>query len=216
MSSDSYKKYVEMITDKNVIIVGPASCLIEDCKNINVDDYDLVCRLNYHWKKLPSEDVVGKRTDIIYHCLNSNQYTVDDLRLWKNDNLTVLSHHDMDHHVDHKKTKIYQNRNSDIEFKILCVPHSLFVKFKKEFSSNPNTGTMAIIHLLSMPIRSLSVVGFDFYSSLYWFDGNPSLLNIIHGMPHKPRIQFANFKKYIKDFDNFVPIGRLKEMLEMQ
>jgi hypothetical protein len=150
---------------------------------------------------------------MIYHCLNADQYTVDDLKVWKKNRTTVITPHDIDHHSKHKKTKTYHDRNKNVGVDILCIPHAVFAKFSQRFDSKPNTGTLAVIHLLSLQVATLTVVGFDFYSSLYWFRKDEAFRNAVHLMPHKPRVQFEHFKEYIKDFDNFIPIGRLKEML---
>ncbi len=207
-------RYADMVAGKNVIVVGPGSTVAEDCNGVDVDSYDVVCRLNYHWKICDDmKSVLGQRIDVIYHCLNADQYTVADLVLWKKKGVPVISQHDMTHYTNHSKTKIYNERNNGVGFQMMYVPYSLFVDFQKRFASNPNTGTLAIIHLLSLPVKSVTVVGFDFYTSLYWFNGDKNLLSAIQRMPHKPKIQFKHFKEYIQDYKNFIPVGRLKALL---
>src|SRR5690606_1272235 len=50
---------------------------------------------------------------------------------------------------------------------LISIDQGLKARVRQETRTNPNSGVLAIAHLLSMPIASLYVTGFDFYASAY-------------------------------------------------
>ncbi|MDA7794004.1 glycosyltransferase family 29 protein, partial [Glaciecola sp.] len=66
-------QYNDLLKDKRVIIVGPSPSLVGSGKGKEIDDYDIVIRIN---KGFPIEEGMesdlGSRTDIHYHCLHTH------------------------------------------------------------------------------------------------------------------------------------------------
>ena len=89
-------KYSEYVADKDVIVIGPAACVADDCDGIDVDSYDLICRLNWHWR-VPKDmtRVLGSRTDILYHCFNGEQFSEADIGIWKERRFRVVARNDL-------------------------------------------------------------------------------------------------------------------------
>jgi len=204
----------ELVKDKRVIIIGPGATVKDDCSSIDVDSYDLVCRLNVHWRLHDGDHkVLGKRTDIIYHCLNENQYTSADLKFWMDNNIKMVSRADIDYLGPVRKVVTFIKRNENVKYVPEIVPYEFYLDYKTKLGCNPSTGTLAIFHLLSMPLKSLSVAGFDFYQSLYLYRTDDKFLSIVHKMDHNPKKQLESFKREIAGFDKFIPIGALEKLL---
>jgi hypothetical protein len=214
---DIYESYIEAVTDKDIIIVGPAGCVKRDCKDINVDSYDLVCRINWHWKDFTAGDkCLGQRTDILYHCMNLDQYNDKDIALWKRKGIYLISPYDVSDTTDaRKRGATFQERNKGIDFDFICIS-DYFLKMSEDFGCFLNTGTLAIVHLLSLPVKSVTVVGFDFYETFYWRKENESKRQKIqHGnKSHNVQLQLVNFKKHVADIDTFSRKGRLKAIMD--
>ncbi len=64
-------------------------------KYTNMDSYDVVVRLNWHWRKAKSTPgSAGKRTDIVCHCLNPDQIAPNDLNRFKMEKVKLLFRND--------------------------------------------------------------------------------------------------------------------------
>jgi hypothetical protein len=210
-----YEKYVEAVTNKNVIIVGPAGCVKEDCEGIDIDSYDLVCRINWHWKDFTIEDkYLGQRTDILYHCMNLAQYNAKDVALWKEQGIYLVSPYDVSDTTDtRKRGATFQERNEGVGLEFINASE-YWLKMNKQFDCFLNTGTLAIVHLLSLPVKTVTVVGFDFYETHYWRDPNEAARERISTHPiHNVKLQLENFKKHVAGIDTFIPKGRLKAIM---
>jgi len=213
----------ELVKGKNVILAGPSGNLKEDCKDIKVDEYDVVVRLNKHWKiKKTDQTVLGRRTDILYHCMNIDQYNESDIKIWKEKNIYLVFRNDFRvnnrHHI---KWKEWQKRNRKVNFDNFSFNDGeLFFKYKKEIGCNPSTGVLCMFYLLSFELESLSVVGFDFYKTLYTssnIEGREGqlLTKIQKGLigDHKPDMQLEYIKKVRKNYPKLKPLGMFKKLL---
>lgn len=208
------------VRNKNVIIVGPAACLLDDAKLVDIGSYDIVCKLNDHWRVQPENfELLTRRTDLIVHCMGTNQYSVADLRLWKSRNIKVLSTIDFKHPgmAAHDKTQKFRLTNQGVGLKLDFIPHRYKLDYQKVLKTNPSTGVMAILYLLDSGAKSVTTVGFDFYDTLYHDYKNENLLKNIQDNKvgnHNPNTQIVNFKKYVKKYGvRFKPVGKLKEKL---
>lgn len=213
-----YGKFVDAVRGKNVIVVGPAACVIDDCRGIDVDSYDLVCRINYHWRVIDDDSVgLGKRVDVIYHCMNQEQYNRGDLLRWRDEGVFVLSPYDV-HSGELEKPRdrgeIFVQRNKGVGLDCMSIKHYCLL-INRQFDCFVNTGTLAVIHLLDMPTASVTVAGFDFYESLYWNRENEKVRSYIknQNITHNIKVQLESFKKHVSGNDRFIPLGRLKEIV---
>jgi hypothetical protein len=206
------KSFESIVKDKKVLVIGPAKCVKDDIKLINMDDYDLIVRLNLHWRLTEADKkILGDRTDIIYHCFNKEQYTVEELEQWKNSDIVIVARGWVTDST--QKAIIFQERNKDVGLEYYTIPKSFFNSTKKSFDNiNPNTGVLAILHLCSLGVDT-TVIGFDFYESLYWNKMDVELYKTIHNTNHKPRLQLNHFRRVIKKYKNFHPVGKLRKLI---
>jgi hypothetical protein len=163
----SETEFLNTLVNKKVIIVGPAGYLQGQNKGEWIDSFDVVVRVN-HALPIEYEDDYGKRTDVLYHILShrgtSNKTLVDEeeIDLWVNAKLKwlVTSHHAKSKRVNEMGPII----NSKLKW--ACVHHRFSTIIKQQVDRKaPNTGILAIAHLLSSRLQSLTVIGFDLYQS---------------------------------------------------
>lgn len=201
----------DVFQGKRTIIVGPAACLLKDCEKIDVDSFDIVCRLNSHYKMCNKYgDNIGKRTDVLYHAFESFQYNSTDITLWNNSNIILVSR-------DANPVKLKRLKKMGCEKYIDNIPFKMLQKYKKELQSNPNTGILAIFHALAFKASEVHAVGFDFYQTLYQTKNDNNLRHkIIENKVgnHNPRRQLEQFKRVMRNCKNFYPIGKMKELMK--
>lgn len=165
----SEQEYLSSLVGKKVIVVGPAGYLEGKGLGKWIDSFDIVVRINHAIPILNTEDY-GSRTDILYHILSHRGVEDQHKRLvvreeieeWKTAGLKWLisSHGPLSKRVEDMGPVI------DGAFPWACVHDRFAERIKKQIGSkSPNTGLTAILHLLSSRIKSLHVVGFDFYAS---------------------------------------------------
>jgi len=166
--SDELREYLR---DKRVVIVGPSACLEGQRRGAWIDEHDVVVRVNiYQLGEVSVRADVGSRTDVLYHVLFSEkhraeigrEHTADEVARWRADGLRFL--------VTQQAATSGRVRDLLAVSGDLPVVHVPRVRdeLRRECGTPPNTGTVAITHLLSLPIASLDVVGFDFYASPYY------------------------------------------------
>lgn len=201
---------LSVFKDKRIIIVGPAACLSEDCKNIDIDSFDVVCRLNTHHRMRFNNPIVGKRLDVLFHALEKFQYDKKEVEYWENNNFSLISrvHHPIRYNIIKKLgyTK-----------KIYHIPTPILVNCRKILECNPNTGVMSIYHALHYEASEVHAIGFDFYQTLYLTKKDEKFRKEVLDNKignHDPKKQLKLFKKAIKEVPNFYPHGKLKELLK--
>ena len=160
-------KFLNSLINKRVVIVGPAGYLQEQGKGDWIDTFDIVVRVNHAIPIKYPEDY-GTKTDILYHILShrgsSNKVLIEEeeIDLWAEQKVDwlVTSHSAISQRVK-EIGPLIKNK-----LKWACVHHRFSNKIKQQISrKSPNTGILAIAHLLSSRLQSLTVVGFDLYQS---------------------------------------------------
>ena len=193
--SDSLSSY---LSGKRVAIVGPARYLKGMGLGELFDSYDVVVRVNCS-TDIIDEKSFGRRTDILYIA----NFIVSDFNDEMRENIKRSG-------VRHVVTKFSDGTKSHSKIKnklygsaqITSMGKSAYYSFKKRCNNTPpNTGVCAIMHLLSMPLKSLDIFGFDFYMSGY-LDGyqgksDEELLNPINWGQHNPYYQVVALQKMI-------------------
>ena len=151
------------LVGKRVIIVGPAGYLQGQGKGEEIDGYDTVVRVNHALPVAYPKDY-GSRTDILYHILSHREGTAktivtqEEIESW--DCEWLVSRHDLRSSRIRTVGPHLQGR------KWTAMSHEFFFTVRKEVGSmSPNTGVSAIAHLLLSDLKSLNVIGFDFYRS---------------------------------------------------
>ena len=165
----SEQEYLATLVSKRVIIVGPAAYLQDKHLGKWIDSFDIVVRINHAIPILLPEDY-GSRTDVLYHILshrgvddaNKKLVTRAEVVEWQKNDLKwlVSSHGPLSERVKKMGPII------DSAFPWACVHDRFGESVKRQIGQkSPNTGIIAIMHLLSSTLRSLHVIGFDFYRS---------------------------------------------------
>ena len=162
--NESFKSFLK---GKKAVLVGPAGYLEGQGKGSWIDEFDVVVRINYSIMNDNYEDY-GQRTDVLYNCLADDPHGGVDMVSEDITNSTIESL------VKYVVTTIASSAclakyRSNIKGKLehLILDRSFFDHIKKDMVNAPNTGVVAIKHLLSMGLQSLNVVGFDFYFGKY-------------------------------------------------
>lgn len=199
----------DIVNDKNIIIVGPAACVFDDVKDIKFDDYDLIVRINHHYLKEPLDrrDLLGPRTDIVYHFLGDTDNFETNLEYYNKNNILIV------------------NRSPGVKHKariknLYNIKKAYIKEVNKKVGCGVQTGVLSIIHLLEYDIKSVTVCGFDFYTTLYSYREDEKLrMKHINGYMgrtrHFPKLQLEYIKKEVYEKDKrFIPVGFLKKLLE--
>ncbi len=159
--------YSDFLEDKNVILVGPAAYLIEQKKGEVIDKYDIVVRMN---NALPMEEKYlvdyGKRTDILYHGLFASGFpTQETVDYWEEVGVQWLISKAGDKIVPRHKKFSPLIKNKDI---LWIDARKNMASYKGEIKRSPSQGLITIKHLLQFPLKTLSIIGLDFYQSGYF------------------------------------------------
>lgn len=165
---------------KRVVMVGPSGYLTGLGQGPEIDAYDVVVRLNldcpirpdlherlYPGRPHPDPGDVGTRTDLLYHTLFSISHTAElnrrhtpqEVALWREDGLQFLIARQ-----EYASERVQRFLRVAGELPVVLMPQKLIARVRHGTHAIPNTGVLAIAHLLSLPIASLYVTGFSFYT----------------------------------------------------
>lgn len=167
--SDTFTDYLR---GKRVVLVGPSASLCGTGQGAYIDGHDVIVRVNlYDLRDAAVRADVGSRTDVLYHVLFSAKHaqevgyrhTAEEAERWRADGLQYLVTHQQP-----ASERVRRLRDVAPDAPLVHVPTRLRDGLRRVCGTAPNTGTIAIAHLLSMPIASLYVTGFDFYASPYY------------------------------------------------
>ncbi len=158
-------EYFDYLRDKSVVLVGPAAYLTGLNRGGEIDDYDIVVRMN-NWVYVPESDKkdLGSRTDVLYHRLASVGFPkADDIKLWEDINIqwVVTKSQGTD-----TRSKKFKQLIDGKKFKWTNAEQT-FNALKKQINRAPNMAVVAMVHLFEAPIKSLMVMGCDFYATGY-------------------------------------------------
>jgi hypothetical protein len=158
-------EYLDELVGKNVVIVGPAGYMVGQGLGEYIDSFDVIVRVNHALPIALPEDY-GSRTTVLYHILSRINHnaegkltvTQEEVESW--DCEWVVSRHESRSSRIRAVGPFLQGR------KWTAMDHEFFFKVRKEVGRlAPNTGVSAIAHLLQSQLKSLHVLGFDFYRS---------------------------------------------------
>lgn len=164
------EKYREYLKGKTVAVVGPASSIVGSEYGYYIESHDIIVRVNRGAKinKNLTQDI-GGRTDVLYHCLHeeestgAGQYNVDE---WVNAGIQWVICPYPETPLFIKDIVEFKKRNSKrIDF--LTLDEKIFNYYKDEMYTRPNTGTLAMLHLLTSDLKSLFITGFTFMKTGY-------------------------------------------------
>ena len=169
-------KYSDYLKDKRVVIVAPGGYLKDMNNGINIDNYDIVVRLNTALPlKESMKNILGSKTNILYNCLNKGEHNggiidFENLELdWIScpyPNIYPFKHDNKRFHQENKN-----------KFKFHIIDKYYYINLEKEMGTRPNTGIGAILDLLKFPLKELYITGFTFLLESGYLDDYKSFLN---------------------------------------
>jgi hypothetical protein len=153
--------FIPFFHNKRIALVGPSNCIIDAQQGAEIDAHDVVIRLNHQWPIDSYHEVdLGKRMDVLYHCCNPD-FSVMRLAI------PALQETHMVFYEDGIQTSL---------LRMICAQKNIlffditwqYQKLEKALSTRPNTGLVAITHILSLPIASLKLFGITFFQEPYY------------------------------------------------
>ena len=170
-----------LITDKRVVIVGPSPHLKKRGAGLLFDKYDIVCRINDVIPLYELRPDYGSRTDILFHNMSDQGMPglrekiahKDSRQYWENLKLVMCpsvkslgSQNDYLQWPDNKVSNVVKNFESvnDSNIPFYWVGVKDYKKLWSTIGTEPNCGMLAIMILLSYPIKELLVTGFSFFT----------------------------------------------------
>lgn len=174
-------EFFNYLNGKRVILVGPAKYIGESKMGEEIDNYDIIVRMNLSCpvpKNLHKH--IGSRTDVLYHLvLRPTHYARrpdlfkrhdrKEIEAWRDDGVKWVV---LKSHLQWLQRKGVQ---TDYFVPLLNglvnwtnIPHYSMSKLTTLTRTPPNMGTLAIYHLLKSNLKSLHVVGCDYHNSGYY------------------------------------------------
>lgn len=166
--------FENLIKDKTVAIVGPAKYLTNSKYGEDINNHDVVVRLNRGYELVEGSSTdIGDRTDILYSCLieragNAGKIVPTELKEKFNIKMIVAPPHS-DYKGRANQTVLHElvdRKKVEEILKLMpvrVVDHHFHNFLAEKVQCKPNTGFMAIYDLLRYKPKSLSVYGFSFY-----------------------------------------------------
>ena len=168
------RKYNNYLRDKNVIIVGPAAYLNNKIIGVEINNYDIVVRLNKSFpvnKNLHKS--IGSKTDIWYHNMVGGELPSSGghiiTKTLENEGVKWLSTNfprNLGYFEDDISICKNKIQGSNVNFH----SHSdleLYLTFHSILETRPNLGVGAILDLLCYDIKSLHISGLTFFKDGY-------------------------------------------------
>lgn len=167
-------EYFNLIKGKTVAIVGPAQYMMKSNLGKEIDDHDIVVRINRSIEGCEkySKDI-GNRTDVLYSCMiekpeNGGKVSVDFLKSKKIKFVCVPPNSTMKG-IAKNPSQISEYANYEKYSKIKkeigarIISSDLNNEVARNVNCRPNTGYLAIFDLLAQDPKKLSIYGFSFY-----------------------------------------------------
>jgi hypothetical protein len=153
--------YAEFLRNKSVVIVGPCASILGSQQQQFIHSHDVVVRVNHGWPVAEHMHAdLGSRVDVIYHCCNGD-YPIKRLfspEFAKVDYVCYQVGWDSPELVEHC-----------MAVGVKCLDATLiYSRLRQKIKTHPNTGAVAIYHLISLPLRSLYITGFSFFKDHYY------------------------------------------------
>lgn len=214
------RNYLEYLMGKKVALVGPAPTIIGSKQGDLIDSYDIVVRVN---KAVPipthlTRDI-GKRTNILYNCLNPSPecggpYLMDE---WKKLDWLCCPYPAV-HPFDIDITRFKFKNENTIPFH--TIDKETYLTAAKEMNTRPNSGIGTIIDLMFHPIKELYVTGFTFFKGGYYSDYRQKnekqvmdFMNRHRNHEQEPQIEYIRKMFYGVDY-RFNPDEEMRKILD--
>lgn len=204
-----YKEFLEKLSGKKVLLIGPSSNVKKDLENIKGIKMDVVIMLNNHYSKMN----LNYKPNFIFHHLNVNSYKLSDIKYWIENKVKILPRFNIEDDRNSNKFK-YLKKIGNYEDIIINFDYSIYMEYRDFYKSSPNTGTLAMHHLLSSDLEKLYVVGIDFYDTFYSYNNNPNLAKSARDNSHNPKHQIEVFRELFKYEKRLITFGDFNKKMK--
>lgn len=205
----TYEETAERFAGKSVAIVGSGPGCFEN-QGAHMDSHDIIVRVN-NYKQRGFEKQVGSRTDVFYSFFGGSiKKSADDL---KQDGVKLCMCKCPDAKFMESEWHRKRGMEAGVDFRKIysrragwwfCDTYAPTLEhFLKQFhllgGHVPTTGFSAILDILSFPIKSAYITGFDFFRSMI-HNGNERWApkNSDDPIRHMPESELA-YMKNLKD-----------------
>lgn len=148
------------VRGKRVALVGPSRSVVGSGLGTEIDAHELVVRLNHGWPVPPGLQAdLGRRLDILYHCCNGD-YPIDRVFSAGMDRLRWAC---FEGNPDHQGLL---DRCSNTSVESLDVTDR-YADLRRALGTFPNTGLVAIHHLLGAGAARVALFGMTFFREPY-------------------------------------------------
>jgi len=194
-------EYFEYLKDKKVILIGPSPSVLGKGYAEWVDCFDIVVRLNRAVECLDKvSKEVGKRVDVLYNCLHPGNLgggNIDIDEWYRRKIKWICSPYPSTNFSERNIAQFGIRNNNRLGFHIF--DKQQYNLIEREIGVRPNTGSLAIVDLLSSRLKELHVIGMTF-----GLDGYYSQYENITAEQYKQRANSGNHKinpqiKYIQE-----------------
>lgn len=161
-----------MIEGKKVLLLGPASYLYDGTFSEDLNNYDVVVKLNRMVETNICKDFNNDRCDVLYHCINFDSSIGEnpiDFKVLKDKGVSLLR-------IPYPPVKAwyvknitqYNHVNAQHSFPTTIVDNKVYFNLVKMCQqSSPNTGTIAMYDLFLHKPSSLTIRGITMFSGGY-------------------------------------------------
>lgn len=156
--------YRNKIKQRSVCVVGPSPSLEGSKQGSFIDSFDIVVRVNRGFPVTSASEDVGSKTDILYHCLNTDEYSggkVHYNELYK-DNVVLSCPYPKNVSPFHLDILKFEKENEE-KIRYHYIDTDFYLKCADLIGTRPNSGICAILDLLCFDIKSLYITGFTFF-----------------------------------------------------
>lgn len=213
---NSNMKFEDLVYNKKVLLIGPASYLYDGNFKEDLNNHDTVVKLNRMVETKICKNFVNDRCDILYHCINFDTSIGEEpiefeiLKEEKVKCLKICYPPVSSWYVT--KIREYNMLNTKHRFPTTIVEKE---KYRKLFSlcqnTSPNTGTIAMYDLYSYKPKSLTIEGITMFSGGYNKNYRQKIVTEKEVRETNKRVGNHNIdkqKKFLKNFlskDNIIP-----------
>jgi hypothetical protein len=212
--NDDYLK--NLLAGKKVVVTGSSKSVMLNEPNF-IDSFDLVVRINHQWPITVDKEILGERMDLLYHCCSGVEsvqklFTDDFNPKWVGfgDGAITESH----------ILENYLKGRGDIRYERI---YEVQKRWRSEIGSLPQTGFLAVLHLLEFDIAELYMTGLTFMLEPYMPEypetrfGNDQMIWTRNTRHHDCAAQFYYFCQNIYEKDKRLKIDNtLKKMIDSQ
>lgn len=163
------REYLRKLTGKAVALVGNAASIQGTRAGVDIEAHDVVARVNWG---APTPTALhpdaGKRTDVLYHLLRYGSGPVDaeDVQRWVESDVGIVV---SSRPRRHRRCLQFAPMAAEFGQRWTgCESARDVIRAELGYATVPNTGAIALAHLLRTNAQSITLYGFDFYQTGHW------------------------------------------------